>query len=141
MVRKNAESPYQLVLHSSASPKTIDLIHEQVAPSRGIYELRGDTLTIVWGPPGGDRPTKFAGARMVHTWKRIDRLEQNPAGQQGREAAGDGQEPDHSEDGPDRPADGPADPRRKQAGKHRGLPAHHYFSVVEGTIRRFPRTD
>lgn len=51
-------------IHADAKPKTIDITGSE-GPNTGkkipgIYELKGDTLTICYGLGGSTRPTEFA---------------------------------------------------------------------------------
>lgn len=52
-------------LDPSLKPKAIDLQpatpgKKETRPSRGIYELKDDTLKLCWRKEGGERPTEFA---------------------------------------------------------------------------------
>lgn len=78
IVREQGEFSYQLGLNDATNPKTIDLIVEQRPPHPpfffcGLYDLRGDTLTIAWGRSPAVRPTDFGGENgAIHTWKRLE---------------------------------------------------------------------
>ena len=91
-VRQGHESHRHMVLDTTAEPKTIDLIDERErmrppvippAPAhyRGIYDLRGDTLTIAWGLEDDNvRPAGFEWEKCtIFTWKRIKGAELVPA--------------------------------------------------------------
>jgi uncharacterized protein (TIGR03067 family) len=52
-----------LKLDATKTPRTIDATHT-VGPTKGmvqkgIYEIKGDTMTAVFAKPGKDRPTEF----------------------------------------------------------------------------------
>jgi len=83
-VYESSESRRRMVLDTTANPKAIDLISERermrppVVPPppvtyRGIYDLRGDTLTIAWGRDDDTvRPTGFEWEKCtIFTWKKI----------------------------------------------------------------------
>jgi uncharacterized protein (TIGR03067 family) len=68
------EEKYTYRLDLSRKPRMIDFTPEKakanVAPGRGIYELRGDTLRLCVGPPNR-RPTEFSDTkRVLWTLKR-----------------------------------------------------------------------
>lgn len=77
IIRQNSEAPHRLVLNAGDNHQAIDLVVERDSRPpllyRGLYHLRGDTLTIAWGPRSSIRPTDFDGVDGgVHTWKRIN---------------------------------------------------------------------
>src|SRR4051794_29735479 len=50
----------KLTLDADKKPPRIDLLREGLKePSLGIYELKGDKLTICYGEPGAERPEKL----------------------------------------------------------------------------------
>jgi uncharacterized protein (TIGR03067 family) len=86
IVRENSEVPHRLVFNVEGNRQAIDLIakRDSLPPLtyRGLYYLRGDTLTIAWGPRPSVRPADFDGVDGgVHQWKRIkaDDTSSNPA--------------------------------------------------------------
>jgi uncharacterized protein (TIGR03067 family) len=62
LVTHRQASKYEL--DPTQNPKTIDLKPAESTDDdktvKGIYEIKGDELTICVAPPGGTRPTEFA---------------------------------------------------------------------------------
>jgi uncharacterized protein (TIGR03067 family) len=52
-------------LDATKQPATIDLglTTEQGFPNKGIYELKGDALTVCWGGDGKPRPAKLTSTK------------------------------------------------------------------------------
>jgi uncharacterized protein (TIGR03067 family) len=52
-------------LDATKRPRAIDLglTEEKGFPNKGIYELKGGTLTLCWGGDGQARPTKLASTK------------------------------------------------------------------------------
>jgi uncharacterized protein (TIGR03067 family) len=65
-----------LTVDPSKTPKTLDLMilegNDKGKKQFGLYELKGDTLTIAFAEPGKDRPADLAGkgADAIVTFKR-----------------------------------------------------------------------
>ena len=61
----------KLKLDPSKTPSQIDLVEGKEA-SPGIYELKGDELTIILAPPGSKRPESFKpeGVQVMYTFKK-----------------------------------------------------------------------
>jgi uncharacterized protein (TIGR03067 family) len=72
-VRMSSSESIQQTIRLPA-PATIDFISDRSGQAwRGVYELKGDALTICMAPPGCERPESLAGGRngeRVITFRR-----------------------------------------------------------------------
>jgi uncharacterized protein (TIGR03067 family) len=64
-IGKDALPKVVFKLDATKKPATIDLglAGEKSLPNLGIYELKGDMLTVCWGGDGKPRPTRFASTK------------------------------------------------------------------------------